>query len=518
MKCDVAVIGAGPNGLTAAAMLAKGGRKVVVLERRDAIGGVAAGDEFHPGYRTAGLLHDTTGIRPEVVEALELERHGLELTAEPPPVFVPQVDGRGLLLSHDPAKAAPEIEAHSDRDVSRYAGYRQFFSRTRRFAAHVLAEPPPGLETPSLLEGARRGWALRRLGRRDMREVLRILPMCVADWLNEWFETECLRCALAAPALAGAFMGPWSPGSNANLFRYEALSGRAAGKGPRAFVEALERAAGSQGVEIRTGEAVTGIPVSDGAVRGVRLSGGEVLEAPIVLATCDPRRTFRELVGRRDRAPQLERHVAAWRSQGNVAKVSLALGGPLRFAGRPDLEVEFVRVGETFDDMERAFDAVKYRRFSGAPLLDIHVPTVADASLAPEGHGVVSILASFAPYDLEGGWTDESREQLGETVIGALEKVAPGTRSSIVGREVLTPVDLEKRYGLTGGHLFHGDHGLDQLALRPTPECARYETPIGGLFLGGSGSHPGGGITGAPGWLAAKAVAAGRGSYFKLSS
>jgi phytoene dehydrogenase-like protein len=504
VKADVAVIGAGPNGLAAAAYLAKTGRDVVVLERREVPGGVAAGEEFHPGYRTAGLLHDTTGLRPAVVEELELGKHGLERTAAPPAVFVPEMDGPGLLLAHDPAEAAAEIRARSERDADRYASFRAFLARTRSFATRVLDSAPP--ETGSKREAAASAWALRRLGVRTMREVLRLGPMCVADWLGEWFETELLRCVLAGPSLEGAFLGPWSSGTNANLFRREALAGPAVSRGPRALVDALVRAAEAQGATIRLGARVEAIRVAGGRVEGVAVAGGDPVDARAVLATCDPKSALLGLLGRRDCAPTLERRVDAYRSLGCTAKVHLALREPLRFAGRPDLAAAFVRTGETLDAMEQAFDAAKYRRFSATPILDVHVPTIADPGLAPPGHHVASILASFAPRDLDGGWTEARREELGDAVVAALEGYAPGLRDAIVAREVLAPPDLEGRYGLSGGHLFHGDHALDQLLVRPVPECARYATPIAGLWLGGMGSHPGGGITCAPGRLAAAAI------------
>jgi phytoene dehydrogenase-like protein len=339
-----------------------------------------------------------------------------------------------------------------------------------------------------------------------MREILRLGPMCVADWLGEWFETELLRSVLAGPSLEGAFLGPWSPGTNANLFRREALAGPAVSRGPQALVDALVRAAESHGATIRFAAPVDSIRVAAGRVEGVGVDGGEPVDARAVVATCDPRSALLGLLGRSDRAPSVERNVAAYRSLGCTAKIHLALRRPLRFAGRPDLSAAYVRTGETLDDMERAFDAAKYGRFSSTPILDVHVPTIADPALAPPGHHVASILASFAPHDLAGGWTEERREALGDAVVAALERHAPALRDAIVAREVLAPPDLEERYGLTGGHLFHGDHALDQLLVRPVPECARYRTPIAGLFLGGSGSHPGGGITCGPGRLAAAAV------------
>ena len=508
-RYDVIVIGAGHNGLTTAALLAKRGRKVLVVERRNIIGGIAAGEEFHPGYRSAGLLHDTTGIRPGVVDDLQLDRLGLALTSEPPAVFAPQRQGRGLLLHHDPSRAAEEIRAVSPRDSDRYGEYRAFFSRIKRLTRRLFNEQPvdlTGAGASSLFHLMTSGLALRRLGKKDMLELLRIVPMCVADWLNEWFETQLLKCLLAAPAIEGTFMGPWSPGSNANLIRWEALAGRAAQGGGQALIDALEAAAGNHGVEIRTEAEVQRIRVSGDQVDGVTLADGSFIAAAVVAASCDPRQTFLQLIAGDCLNPKLEHRITNFRMKGTTALVNLALSEPLRFACRPDLAIEYARTGETLDHLERAFDPVKYGRFANAPILDIHVPTVANPRMAPEGHSVASILAHFVPYALNGGWNDDERDKLGDTIVNVLQQFAPGLERSIVAREVLTPADIQQRYGITDGHIHHGEHALDQLLVRPCPECGRYETPIEGLYLCGSGSHPGGGLTCAPGALAASTI------------
>jgi phytoene dehydrogenase-like protein len=503
---EAIVIGAGPNGLTAGALLAREGFSVTILEAQSEVGGSARSEEFHPGYWTGGLLHDTSGLRPAVIDELELEKHGLELGG-PPDMFVPTVDGRGLLVAHDAQQAIAEIQQHSAGDAERYVEFRAFFDRVRGFAARVLdGMPPDVLADPSAGELLGPAWALRRLGRKDMMEVLRLGPMCAADWLNEWFEGELLKCALAQPALLGTFMGPWSPGSNTNLLRHEALTGRAAQRGPHAVVAALVAAATSQGARIRTAAKVMRIKVHHGAVTGVVLADGEELDATTVVATCHPVSTFLRLVDGAGRPPGIERALRAFRSKGCTAKVHLALDTPLRFACRPDLPITHARLGERMDDLERAFDVAKYGGFSTQPILDVHVASERDPSLAPAGHAAVSMLVSYAPYDLEGGWTDDRRQALGDAAVAVLGRHAPGVKSHIVARQILTPVDLEAIYGLPGGHLYHGDHALDQLIVRPAPGSGRFRTPVDGLWLGGSGSHPGGGITGGPGRLAARAV------------
>jgi len=503
---DVIVIGAGHNGLAAACTLARGGASVLVLERADRAGGLCVGDEFHPGCVAPGLLHDTACLRPGVVDALQLERHGLEWV-EAPPVFSPQIDGPGLVLHGAPGAAAAEIAAHSARDVAAYTKFRDFIARVRRVVEPVLNDVPPdmmSITSGGLMSMAKYGLALRAMGSHDMMEVLRIPPMCVADWTREFFETELLCASLSQLAVSGTWCGPWSPGTASNLLLRECTAGRAVRGGAPALIDALSRAAASAGVEVRTGAAVEEIRVEKGAARGVTLAGGEAIDAGVVLSSADPRTTFLRLVHPRHIADHFARNLEAWRARGTTAKVNLALDRPLEFACRPGLRPGYARTAQTLDGIERAFDAVKYRRASEHPVLDIFVPAAADPAAESGSHEVVSIVAHYAPYGLEGGWTDAAREALGDSVLAELERFAPGVSGSVVAREVLTPRDIEERYGTTGGHVHHGEHALDQLITRPTPETARYASPIKGLYICGSGSHPGGGITCAPGSLGAR--------------
>jgi len=506
---DAIVVGAGPNGLTTAALLAKAGRKVLVLERRDVIGGAAASEEFHTGYRTVGLLHDTSGVRPGVVDALSLAGYGLELSPDPKSIFVPDPKSGGLFLHHDPEQAAPEIEPFSERDIAAYKGYREFLGEIREVVGRVMDRPPPNLSDlggKDKLSLLWTGWMLRRLGRKKMMEVMRIGTMCVADSLNERFETDLLKVALAGPAIFPSFTGPWSPGTALNLLLWESACRGSVVGGPRALIASLERAATASGATIRTGAEVQQILIREGGVRGVRLGGGEEIDCTVVATSCDPRRTFLELIDSREIPFRLEHRIRHFRGRGTTAKVNLALDGPLEFAGRSGEFFQFVRTATDLDAMEKSFDPVKYDELPENPSLDICVPTVESPDLAPDGHSVVSILAHFVPYRLKEGWTDATRKELGDTVIRTLSTYAPTLPSQIVGKEVLVPPDLEERYGLVEGHLYHGDHASDQLVLRPTPECANYRTPVNGLFLCGSGSHPGGGITCAPGALAARTI------------
>ncbi|MBI1853676.1 MAG: NAD(P)/FAD-dependent oxidoreductase [Planctomycetes bacterium] len=509
MKVDAVVIGAGHNGLTTAALLAKSGRKIVVVEKRDKVGGLCALEEFHPGFKVPGVHLDTSGVRRDVAESLDLARHGLAFVAEEPPVFAPASDGPGLLLHRDPAKADAEIRAHSARDAKRYVEFRAFIGRVRGFIARLLNEPPPDLNgtgAGELWDLARTAIALRRLGADDMLEIARIAPTCVADWLNGWFECELLKAALAGPSLHGTFMGPWSSGTTATSLLQECVASGGVRGGSAALVTALHAAARAAGVDVRLGSAVEHIDVAGGRVKGVTLASRETIECSIVASSCDPKRTLLDLVAATHLAPRFAMAMRNYRMRGTSAKVHLALRRPLEFRARPGQVFEIARTGETLDELERAFDPVKYRKFSSEPILEIRVPSISSPELAPAGQHVASILVNGAPAELEGGWTDARRDELGNAVVNALARYAPGVRESIVAREVLTPLDIEQRYGVTGGHIHHGEHALDQLVMRPAPQCARYATPIEGLYLCGSGSHPGGGVTCAPGALAAKTI------------
>lgn len=510
---DAIVIGAGHNGLTTAALLAKAGRRVLVLEQRHVIGGLAASESFHTGYASAGVLADTCLVRPSVVSTLGLREHGLELRASPPSVLA-LGDGKPLVLAqghdgHDVERAAAAIAALSAADAEAYRKYVALLERLAPAVRELFGRAPVDVvdvESESLWGLGQRALRVRRLANADLLELLRMPPMCIGDVLRERFTSDRVSAALALPALAGTFTGPWSPGNGLDLLRRESLLGPGVvGSGPM-LVEALEKAARAAGVQIRTGASVTRLSIGRDGIEGVVLAGGEEIRARTVAASCHPWRTFCELTPPGLLEHRFEHRIRTFRSRGSVAQVLLALDRAPRFhAGEP---AEFVRVAGHLDEIERAFDAIKYGEVPETPVLDVHVPTVARPSLAPKGHGVVSALVYYVPYAKKGGWDDAARQGLGERVIEILGRHDASLPGSVVGRTVLVPKDLEARYGLHGGHLHHGEHALDQLLVRPTPECVHYQTPIAGLWLCGSGSHPGGGLTCAPGELAAQAILA----------
>ena len=510
MGFDAIVVGAGPNGLAAAVRLAKAGRKVVVLERSAAPGGLSAKIEFHPGYSVPGILHDEALVPRAIAERLGLTSLAFR---KAPATYIAEANGPGILLSGDVKEAAEAIGQRSKKDAGSYLALHAFLGRITPLLSAVLAEAPPSIAPKSagdFWQIAKRGLSVLRISRKDLVELARVTPMCVADFLNERFETPLLVEALAAPAVASTFSGPWSAGSVTNLLLRECAGGEALAGGPPALIAALLTAARAAGAELRTGAEVQRIRIEGGKVAGVTLASGETLDAPVVLSSADPKRTMLKLLAPGSLPLRIEEEFHRLRSRGSAAKVHLALSGPLELAGSNGRQDEAIRIGGGHvDDLERAYDAIKYRRFSDRPHLEIRVPTVADPSLAPAGHHVVSILASFAPYALDGGWTAEAREQLGDAVVAVLEQHAPDVRQRIVAREVLTPVDLETRFAVTGGQLHHSEQALDQLlVMRPTPSAPRYATVIPGLFLGGSGSHPGGGVRPTAGLLAAEAVLA----------
>jgi phytoene dehydrogenase-like protein len=509
---DVVVIGAGVNGLVCASYLAKRGKSVLVVEKNGFAGGLAAGREFHPGFRSPGVLHDVSGLRGWVVEELGLKRHGLAFRTSEAPVFAPapaEGGGRGLLLWRDPARAAEDIGPLSQKDAKAYVDYRAFIERAAPVLRKVFDDVAPDVtdrSLPGLWDFAKKALKLRMLGKGDMMEMLRVPPMCVADWLNEWFETDLLKAALAQPSLWASWTGPWSPGTAANLLLDDAFKAPDIVGGPQALVKALVACAESHGVTVRTNAAVARIDVQDGTAKGVVLASGETIGAARVAASVDPKSLFLKMVDGTRLTRAFRHDITQVRARGTSAKVHLALKAYPEFGCRPSTKAEHVRTGDFLDQLERAFDAVKYRQMSESPLLDLYFPTLDDPSMAPQGQHVASVLVHFAPEALEGGWTVAAKEKLYKATLASLARYAPSAPSLVVGYEVLTPGDLAAEFGLSGGHLYHGEHAADQLFARPTPACARYETPIAGLFLCGGGAHPGGGITGAPGAFAARVI------------
>jgi phytoene dehydrogenase-like protein len=487
---DTIVIGGGASGLAAACLLSRAGRRVLVLEQQAVLGGASAPDEFHPGFRRPGLWHEARASK-RLIGMLELESFGLRPIDTPP--FYAASDSGGILVHRDPSVSREEMARVSKRDAERYGAYRSFMDRIQGPIRRFLDEPPPRLFEPSLgnaMPLLRQAWDLRRLGESTMLEVLRIAPMAVADALNEWFETPFLKAALAMPAVSSTFGGPWSPGTAANLLLHECASDVSVQGGGSAWVAALEKAARQRGVEVRVGTPVEDILVETGKIRGVRAAGAEIPAARVV-STLDPRRTFLGLIAPRHLPEALEHRMQHYRGTGLTAILSLAVKGPVDFRGREGQAISRARLSNDLDSLERSFDPAKYEDLPDTPSLDIFVPSVEDPSLAPSGHHVVSIHARAMTYRVKGGWTPETRIRAEQNILATFFHYAPSVEPRVVGAEFLSPLDLEEQYGLVEGHLHHGDHAIDQILVRPSPECMDGTTPIEGLFLYGGGVHPG---------------------------
>jgi len=514
---DAIVVGAGHNGLVTAGVLAKAGVRTLVLERRAVVGGAAVTGEICRGFRCSTLAH-VAQPAPAVVSGLQLPAHGLELLHPDPWLFAPCPDGRSLVLGRDESASVASIAAFSARDARAYPEFRAVLGRIGRFVAGLMSSRPPDLERWSradlwsLLKIGRR---LRGLGRRDAHRLLRWVTMPAADFVSEWFESEPLRAVLAAPGIFGSAAGPRSPGSAALLLLQMAASGGAptlVRGGLGALTEALASAARAAGAEIRVDAEVGRIDVREGAVTGVTLCSGEEVGARAVVSNADPRRTLLGLVEPLQFDPGFITRIRGYRSTGTVVKINLALAGLPAFVARGESGGSRplggrIHIGPALDYLERAFDASKYGRCSPRPYLDVTIPSLTDPELAPAGSHVMSICAQFAPFHLRDTTWSAAGSAFADAVIETLSDYAPDLRSLIVHREVVTPPDLESTYGLTGGHIFHGELSLDQIfTMRPLLGWARYRTPIGGLYLCGAGTHPGYGVSGLSGLNAARQI------------
>jgi len=522
---EVVIIGGGHNGLVTAFYLAKAGLKPLVLEGRAVVGGAAITDEFFPGFKCSTLAHTGGPLRSDILKDMQLERQGLEILRPDPRVFAPSPDGRALILFESDAKSAQEIARFSKKDAQNFPEFHRVLTRLTIVLNRVLSETPPSIDKPTAADYwslLKTGNALRGLGNKDMFRLLRWGPMAVADLVAEWFETEMLRATIAARGIFGTFLGPWSAGSSAVLLLRAAADSHPAGAalfakgGMGAVTQAMASAATEAGAEIRTGTEVSRINVKNGAVTGVVLSSGEAIAARMILSNADPRRTFLRLVDPDHLEPNFLTKMQNYRCQGTVAKVNLALSGLPTFtalgttagtANSTTLLAGRIHIGPEIDYLERAFDAAKYGDFSRQPILDVRIPSILDPSLAPPGQHVLSVYVQFAPYRLKNGDWNSQRDALGDVVIKTLADYAPNLPDLILHRQVITPLDLEETYGLTGGHIFHGELALDQLfTMRPLLGWARYRTPLQGLYLCGSGTHPGAGLTGGSGANAAREI------------
>ena len=522
---DAIVVGGGHNGLVTAAYLGKAGLRTLVLERRETTGGAAETSQLAPGVRVPTLAHTVGRLRPSIVRDLGLKSHRLTLVGPDVRVFAPGPDGQAIVLWGDNARTADGLRARSGHDADAYAGFDRLVRSLSGFLAELAGRTPPDIEAPGVgdaLAGLSLGRTFRGLGRHDARTLTRVLPMAVADFVAESFETDALQAAIAWRGVQFTSMGPWSAGSTAVLLADSAGNdGGAAGQtvfargGPGALAAALEEAARAAGVEVRTGAEVARITSHDGRATGVVLADGEAIEAKVVVSGLDPKRTLTQLADPIAIGPNLLWRAGNIRTPGTVAKVNLALAGLPSFTAAsgedgPALLRGRIVIAPGIDAMERAHDAAKYGRTADEPMMEATIPSLADPSLVeggPDGTHVMSVIVQPAPHTLRDTDWGAHREGFGDGVVAALDRYAPGLAALVTARQVLTPTDLERDYGLTGGHPMHGEHGLDQFFLwRPLLGHARYRLGIDGLYLAAAAAHPGGGVTGQPGQNAAREI------------
>lgn len=511
---DCIVIGGGHNGLVCAATLARGGRKVLLLEGDAALGGCARTEEFFPGFRVS-TAHILNRLHADVVRTLELEKHGLEIARHGSASSVAlSLDGNHLALH------GAYGETLSGATAAEQAAWRDLRAQLLRYAGilkPMLARRPPDIAAPSLADKLSLGGtalALKRLGREDMRDFLRVLLMNVYDLLDEQLTDQRLKGLLAFDAVLGAHLGPRSPTSLLGL--YYRLAGEVAGTagaqllprgGMGSVISAIHIAAEQAGVSLRSGEPVARILVEDARATGVVLAGGEEIRAPVVVSAINPATTLLNLVGARLLDTGLVRKVSHIRMKGDAAKLHLALASPPTFSGL-DTAGHSGRLvlAPSPDHVEQAFNPSKYGEFSPTPVMEITLPSLADPSLAPDGACVLSAIVQYAPYALKEGW-ETGKPKFLAAIMAQLEAYAPGIGKLVRHAELLTPLDIEARYRMPGGHWHHGELQADQMLVsRPVAGWSGYDTPIDGLFLAGAGSHPGGGVSGLPGLNAARRV------------
>ena len=520
-RYDAVVVGGGHNGLACAAYLAKAGKSVLVLERRHVLGGAAVSEELYPGFTFSVCSYVVSLFRPQIIRELDLARHGLEIIPLES-TFTPYPDGRSLARWSDPQRTRREIAAFSRRDADVYPEYGLAMSRLAHFAKHIVDSPAPdpvSMRPKDLLQLKRLRGFFESFDA-DLRYLnLKLMTMSATDFLDMFFESEHLKSPMAVSGIIGTFLGVRSPGSAYVLLHHYmgeidgAYRSWGFAKGGTGSVSrALARAAQAYGAEIVTSAPVARFQVTNGRAHGVVLENGDTIAAKAVISALDPHRTFLRLLEPGHLDDEFTAQIRRYKLRGSSGKVNLAVDRLPEFTARPGGGPHIqgdISIAPNYAYLERAYDDAKYGKYSERPFLNVVIPSLVDPSVAPPGKHIVSIFVQYAPYKIAEGperWP-EKREAFGDAVVKTLGEYCPTLEDSILFRQVLTPWDLEQEFGLTEGNIFHGELSLEQLLfLRPAPGWARYRTPIRNLWMCASGTHPGGGVMGAPGELAAKTL------------
>ena len=522
-RFDAIVIGGGHNGLVNAAYLAMAGKRVVVLEKRHVLGGAAVTEEIYPGFKYCVCSYVVSLLRPEIIRDLDLPRHGLEILPLES-TLTPLPDGDHLVRWADHDQTRRELYRHSPRDAEAYDDFGKLMYQLAVAVKPILAMVPPdptSLSPKDLLGFARLARHFRGLGEEQFHALFKLMTMSAADYLDEWFETEPLKATMSASGIIGTFLGPRSPGTAYVLLHHYLgeIDGamRAWGfarGGTGAVSESIASAARRFGADIRTEAGVAQVIVKNGKAVGVALENGDEFRAPVVVSALDPKRTFLQMVEPKDLPDDFVDAIRRFKIRGSSGKVNLALSELPDFTCLPSVGPHLrgaISISPSVDYLERAYDDAKYGAFSRRPYMDIIIPSMIDPGMAPPGKHVMSIFVQYAPSDLDGGWDETKREAFGDAVIDTLAEYAPNLPGAILHRQVLTPWDIEREMGLTQGNIFHGELTLQQLfCMRPTVGWADFTTPVRNYYQCGSGTHPGGGITGASGRLAALKILGGR--------
>src|ERR1700744_3407086 len=516
---DVIVIGGGHNGLVNAAYLAKAGKKGLALERRHVLGGAAVTEEIIPGFLFSECSYVVSLLRPEIIRELDLPRHGLEILPLDG-TFTPMLNGDYLWRMNDHARTQREIRRHSRLDAEAYDEFSKMMTPMCRFVKPMLSMIPPDPTTLNPRDLKQLHFMLQRfrsLSSDERYTLIQLMTMSAADFLDQWFETDALKATMSASGIIGTFLGIRSPGTAYVLLHH--YMGEIDGAfrswgfsrgGTGAISNAIGEAAREAGVEIRMQAAVDRILVKNGRTTGVVLKSGEEISATVVSSSVDPHLTFEKFMQPSDLPADFLEGVRRYKYRGSSGKVNFALDGLLDFKSMPGNGAHLrgaMSISPGVEYMERAYDDAKYGNFSRRPYIDMVIPSLTDPSVAPPGKHVLSCFVQYAPYKLAQGTWDDQREAFGDTVVNTIAEHAPNIKKLIIGRQVLTPLDLEREFGLTQGNIFQGELSLEQLFfLRPVAGWAYYRTPVDGLYMCGSATHPGGGIMGANGRIASQVM------------